>query len=67
MRARRRPFVVPKKEQLVGVCRYEPEGQGPQEAGDEGTEGSGVTSCPYLDETMPSVNKPELAVMTEIG
>lgn len=55
--------MVPGKEQLVGVCRYEPEGHGPQEAGDKGTEGSRVTSCPCVDETMPSVNKPKLAVM----
>ena len=39
----------------------------PQEAGDKGTEGSRVTSCPCLDETMPSVNKPKLAVMIEVG
>lgn len=39
----------------------------PQEAGDKGTEGSRVTSCPSLDETMPSVNKPKLVVMTEVG
>lgn len=41
--------------------------KGPQEAGDKGTEGSRVTSCPCADETMPSVNKPKLAVMTEVG
>lgn len=29
--------------------------------GDKRTEGSGVTSCPCVDETMPSVNKPKLA------
>ncbi|CAB1448738.1 unnamed protein product [Pleuronectes platessa] len=29
MEAGRNAFVVPEKEQLVGVCRYEPEGQGP--------------------------------------
>lgn len=38
----------------------------PQEAGDKRTEGSGVTSCPCVGETMPSVNKPKLAVMTEV-
>ena len=26
-----------------------------------------MTSCPCVDETMPSVNKPKLAVMTEVG
>lgn len=41
--------------------------KGPQEARDKGTEGSRVTSCPCVDETMPSVNKPKLAVMTEVG
>lgn len=41
--------------------------KGPQEAGDKGTEGSRVTSCPCADETMPSVNKPKPAVMTEAG
>lgn len=34
--------------------------KGPQEARDKGTEGSRVTSCPCVDETMPSVNKPKL-------
>lgn len=34
---------------------------------DKGTEGSRVTSCPCVDETMPSVNKPTLTVMTEVG
>lgn len=41
--------------------------KGPRGARDKGTEGSGVTSCPCVDETMPSVNKPKLAVMTEVG
>lgn len=41
--------------------------KGLQEAGDKGTEGSRVTSCPCVDETMPSVNKPKLAVMTAVG
>lgn len=36
-------------------------------AEDKGTEGSRVTSCPCVDETMPSVNKPKLAVITEVG
>lgn len=36
-----------------------------QEAGDKGTEGNRVTSCPCVDETMPSVNKSKLAIMTE--
>lgn len=38
----------------------------PLEAGDKRTEGSGVTSYPCVGETMPSVNKPKLAVMTEV-
>lgn len=59
--------MVPEKEQLVGVCRYEPEDREPVGGEDKGTEGSRVTSCPCADETMPSVNKPKLAVMTEVG
>lgn len=38
-----------------------------QGAWDEGPEGSRVTSCPSVDETMPSVNKPTLVVITEAG
>lgn len=41
--------------------------KGPQEARDKGTEGSRVTSCPCVDETMASVNKPKLTVMIEVG
>ncbi|KAK2844606.1 hypothetical protein Q5P01_011265 [Channa striata] len=60
-------FVVPEKEQLDQVCRYNQRAKDPQGARDKGTEGSRVTSCPCVDETMPSVNKPKLAVMTEVG
>jgi len=70
MRAGRHAFVVAEMEQLVGVCRYEQQGHGGRGRGphrDKGTEGSRVTSCPCGDETMPSVNNPKLAVMTEVG
>lgn len=38
-----------------------------QGAWDKGPEGSRGTSCPCLDETIASVNKPPLAVMAEVG
>lgn len=61
------PLWCQRRSSLSECAAMSQRAMGPWGAEDKGTEDSRVTSCPCVDETMPSVNKPKLAVITEVG